>query len=202
MELYSNFCNADGIKKLVSYYDKVMILKVFVDDNAELKDKYTRAFIDRNNKLFRNMTFVDAGIDLFAPSNKEFLANKQSQKIDYQICCSATIITDTTTVCDTEYTTTDIMKEYNTGFYLYPRSSLSNTPLRLANSVGVIDSGYRGHIIGKFDVLTNYLVEEHSRQLQICAPGLIPIIPIVVDCKEELGQITPRGSGGFGSTGL
>ncbi len=189
MELYSNFCNADGIKKLISYYEKVMILKIFIDDNDELKDKYTRVFIDRNNKLFQNMSFIDAGVDLFAPSNKEFIPGIQSQKIDYQICCSATIITNT-------------MTEYNSGFYLYPRSSLSNTPLRLANSVGIIDSGYRGHIIGKFDVLLNYIVEEHSRQLQICAPGLIPIIPIVVDYKEELGQITSRGSGGFGSTGI
>jgi dUTP pyrophosphatase len=189
MELYSEFCNADGIKKLISYYDKIMILKIFIDDNEELKDKYTRVFIDRNNKLFQDMSFIDAGVDLFAPSNKEYPASNQSQKIDYQICCSGTIITNT-------------MKEYNSGFYLYPRSSLSNTPLRLANSIGIIDAGYRGHIIGKFDVLINYIVEEHSRQLQICAPGLIPIIPIVVDYKEELGEITSRGSGGFGSTEL
>jgi dUTP pyrophosphatase len=187
-ELYSHFFNADGIKKLLSYYERVMILKIFVDDNEELKEKYTRVLINRNDKLFQDMSFIDAGVDLFNPSTNEFLSDNQSQKIDYQICCSATIITNT-------------MKEYNSGFYLYPRSSLSNTPLRLANSVGIIDSGYRGHIMGKFDVLVNYIVDKDSRQLQICAPGLIPIIPIIVDYKEELGQITPRGSGGFGSTG-
>ena len=187
-ELYSEFASADGIKKLLSFYDKIMILKIFVDDWEELKDKYTRVFIERNNKLFQDMTFIDAGIDLFSPSKYE-LGFDTTTKIDYGICCSATIITDT-------------MKEYNTGFYLYPRSSLSKTPLRLANSVGIVDAGYRGHIMGMFDANRNYIIEEDSRQLQICAPGLIPIIPIVVDYKEELGEITQRGSGGFGSTGL
>jgi dUTP pyrophosphatase len=187
-ELYSEFYNADGIKKLLSHYDKIMMLKIFVDDWDELKDKYTRCFIERNNKLFQDLVFIDAGIDLFSPSRYD-LDCDTTTKIDYGICCSATIITDT-------------MKEYNSGFYLYPRSSLSKTSLRLANSVGIVDAGYRGHIMGMFDANRNYIVEENSRQLQICAPGLIPIIPIVVDYKEELGDATQRGSGGFGSTGI
>ena len=187
-ELYSEFCSAEGIKKLLSYYDKIMILKIFVDDWEELKDKYKGELIERNNKLFQDATFIDAGIDLFSPSRYD-LGSDTTTKIDYGICCSATIVTDT-------------MKEYNSGFYLYPRSSLSKTPLRLANSVGIVDAGYRGHIIGMFDAKRNYVVEENSRQIQICAPGLIPIIPIVVDYKEELGEITQRGSGGFGSTGI
>ena len=33
---------------------------------------------------------------------------------------------------------------------LFPRSSISSTPHSLRNSVGVIDSGYRGEIILKF----------------------------------------------------
>ena len=53
-----------------------------------------------------------------------------------------------------------------------------------------------------FDAHTNTVLEEHSRQLQICSPGLIPIIAIVVDYKEDLGAPTTRGDGGFGSTGL
>jgi dUTP pyrophosphatase len=187
-ELYSEFYSADGIKKLLECYDKVMILKIFVDDLEELKDKYTRVFIERNNKLFQDMSCIDAGIDLFTPYRCD-VGSDTTTKIDYGICCSATIITDN-------------MKEYNSGFYLYPRSSLSKTSLRLANSVGIVDAGYRGHIMGMFDSNRNYIIEENSRQLQICAPSLIPIIPIVVDYKEDLGDITQRGIGGFGSTGL
>ena len=38
-----------------------------------------------------------------------------------------------------------------TGYYSYPRSSISKTPLLLANNVGIIDSGYRGNIKVAFD---------------------------------------------------
>ena len=36
-------------------------------------------------------------------------------------------------------------------YFLMPRSSLSKTPLRLANSVGLIDAGYRGEIMAAVD---------------------------------------------------
>ena len=35
---------------------------------------------------------------------------------------------------------------------LFPRSSLSNKPLMMANSVGVIDSGYRGEVTADFNI--------------------------------------------------
>jgi hypothetical protein len=102
-------------------------------------------------------------------------------------------------------------KSYNTGYYMYPRSSLSKTMLRLANSVGIIDAGYRGHLIGMFDVINNegnsqysevcYNGNIYDRYLQICAPGLLPIIVEIVKNKEDLGEETERGEGGFGSTG-
>ena len=38
-----------------------------------------------------------------------------------------------------------------TGCLLYPRSSLSKTPFMLANSVGVIDAGYRGEVLAKLN---------------------------------------------------
>jgi dUTP pyrophosphatase len=92
----------------------------------------------------------------------------------------------------------DSGKFYGTGFYMYPRSSLSKTRLRLANSVGIIDSGYRGHLIGAFDALDDYSVQAGDRLVQVCAPGLVPIMVTVLD---DLGDVTARGSGGFGSTG-
>ena len=90
---------------------------------------------------------------------------------------------------------------YPAGYYSYPRSSISKTPLMLANSVGIIDSGYRGEIIGAFRNLSssNYTIEKHSRLLQICAPDLRPIHVELVD--EPFFNTTERGSGGFGSTG-
>ena len=33
------------------------------------------------------------------------------------------------------------------GYYLYPCSSIVKTPFKVANTVGIIDSGYRGEVI-------------------------------------------------------
>ena len=79
----------------------------------------------------------------------------------------------------------------------------SKTPLRLSNSVGIIDSGYRGDIGGLFDNISNkdYKIKINDRLLQICGPNIMyPIYPVIVDDISELG-VTERGDGGFGSTG-
>ena len=49
--------------------------------------------------------------------------------------------------------------------------------------------------------MQNYYGKKYERYLQICAPGLVPIIVEIVGTKEELGEDTARGAGGFGSTG-
>ena len=88
---------------------------------------------------------------------------------------------------------------------MYPRSSLSKRKLRLPNSVGVIDAGYRGNLIGMFDIVNSdeeyETVNKFDRLVQICSPNLQPIVVEIVDEINELGEITHRGEGGFGSTG-
>ena len=84
------------------------------------------------------------------------------------------------------------------GYYLYARSSISKTGFRLANSVGIIDSGYRGNIMAYFDVIKNDKVEVYQRLVQICAPDLKAFKVELVDSLDE----TERGEGGFGSTGV
>ncbi len=87
----------------------------------------------------------------------------------------------------------------SSAFLLYPRSSISKTPLQLANSVGVIDAGYRGEILAKvrnFSPL-EWLVETNTRLFQLVAPNMREIFVVLVD---ELGD-SERGEGGFGSTG-
>ena len=83
---------------------------------------------------------------------------------------------------------------------MYPRSSMgSRTPLRMSNSVGIIDSGYRGNIIGIVDNRSNedYVVEKGTRLFQACSPTLSSIKLMIV---QELSE-TVRGGGGLGSTG-
>ena len=89
-----------------------------------------------------------------------------------------------------------------TAYYLMPRSSMSKTPLILANHVGLIDMGYRGEIMAALRCLTpNYIIDPETRLLQLCHPEALPIWVELVENETYLSS-TIRGSGGFGSTGL
>lgn len=80
---------------------------------------------------------------------------------------------------------------------IFPRSSVSNTGMLLANSVGVIDSGYLGEIKLRFKYIKGtktYDVGEKIGQLVI-----IPYPSVEFEEVDDLGQ-SERGSGGFGST--
>ena len=80
---------------------------------------------------------------------------------------------------------------------VFPRSSIRKTDLILSNSVGVIDSGYRGEIQATFKRSGVYVYEVGDRGAQIM---IIPHPPIEFDEVDELSD-TERGEGGFGSTG-
>ena len=84
-------------------------------------------------------------------------------------------------------------------YYLFPRSSISKTPLRMSNSIGLIDGGYRGEIMASCDNVKddNYVAKKGERLFQLVAANCSPISYKLV---EELSD-TSRGSGGFGSTG-
>jgi dUTPase len=164
-----------------------MVLKLFTA-NMDLKLVYMDAIEKRNKRLLESCDFVDAGFDLFNP--RALMAKKDYvTKMDFEIKCSAQMISSEST------------KQINTGYYLYPRSSISKTPLRLANSVGIIDAGYRGNIMAMFDTQHDYEAGKMERYAQICAPSLCPIFVELVDKEEDLSKATERGVGGFGSTG-
>ena len=84
-------------------------------------------------------------------------------------------------------------------YFLMPRSSLSKTPLRLANSVGLIDAGYRGEIMAAVDNIKDfaYEVEIGQRLFQIVA---MDGSAIHFELGDHLSETT-RGVAGFGSTG-
>lgn len=180
--------NNNILYPVLSVYDKVMVLKLYIDSNdPDLHKKYNDAVIMHNANIFNKIEHINAGFDLFAPY--DINCYDSTHKLDLQVVCSAKMITNTG-------------GRYNTGYYMYPRSSLSKTNLRLANSVGIIDSGYRGHLIGVFDVIDmRNDILKFDRYLQICAPGLVPIVVEIVQTMNELGEETERGAGGFGSTG-
>ena len=82
---------------------------------------------------------------------------------------------------------------------LFPRSSISKTDHYLRNSVGVVDSGYRGEI--KLRMSIPALGEKEYRIGDRIAQLIIMKLPWVeIEEVEELSD-TDRGEGGFGSTG-
>ena len=179
-------------------YPAIMYLKLFINSDDELlKQKYIESIESHNESLLQK-EFVDVGFKLFCPApstsvstyfemNKypffdmDFIYEGQGAPtnwVDFQVKCSASIVT-----YDGLY--------YPTAFELHMCSSLSKTPLRLVNNVGIVDAGHRGNLVGAFDVIEHkdarhtkeyrpdllyaYSVQPYTRLLQICAPQKLPI---------------------------
>jgi len=72
--------------------------------------------------------------------------------------------------------------------------------VRLANSVGVIDSDYRGELMVKLhnDSRARFSVSCGDR---IAQAMIVPVQQVTFESVEELTD-TARGTGGFGSTGV
>lgn len=168
--------------------NEILRVKLFVssDDNI-LKQKYIESISKHNEQMMTN-PYPDAGFDIFTPVTTD-CNNKEVNKINFQVKIKAIL----------EQLDGDVKPS---GFIMCPRSSLSKTPLRLANSIGIIDSGYRGDLIGKFDCLYQdcFIVQQYEKLLQIIAPSMCPIYVELVENENDLGVSTERGSGGFGST--
>ncbi|MEX0595158.1 MAG: hypothetical protein WD512_01580 [Candidatus Paceibacterota bacterium] len=167
--------------------------------DTDLVDKYKNLFPKMQDKTieYRNGAnhCIDAGIDIFTPVEQTVIG--LSNKVKTAMKC-AMYFNDGTSSLHTP-----------SGFHVYPRSSTgASTPLRLANSVGIIDAGYRGELMGIFDNHSpcEYTIEKYQRVLQICASNLTyPIFPILVDNVDMLDKYVysnDRGAGGLGSTGL
>ena len=86
---------------------------------------------------------------------------------------------------------------------VFPRSSIRKTNLQLSNSVGVIDSGYRGELqatFNKIQGIDNVERENYKVGDRVCQIMIIPHPTIEFNEVNELSN-TERGEGGFGSTG-
>jgi len=132
----------------------------------------------------QNVTSCEnSGYDLFVPEDVVFNPG-ETKFVDHKIQCE---------MLDS--------KGENVGYYLYPRSSISKTPLILCNSVGIIDAGYRGNIIAALKYIPDgndtFILKKGTRIAQICAANLKPFDVVFQDVLSE----SKRGSGGFGSTG-
>ena len=173
-----------------TYRLKIWLDPDFVD--SEVQQLYMTAAFKHNNIIKewkRNdgfQTDVDAGFDLFVPETEEINRVSWAQKINHGVKTSMTF------------------KGKPVSYYMYSRSSTPiKTPLRLANSVGIIDAGYRGHMMALFDNIQQmpHTIQKGDRLVQICSPNMT--YPLEIELINSEDQFLPsmRGRGGFGSTG-
>ena len=97
---------------------------------------------------------------------------------------------------------TGLAMEIPKGFVglVFPRSSIRNTELQLSNSVGVIDSGYRGELQATFNKTRGFGSIAYDIGDKIAQIIIIPYPHVDFVEVDELTN-TERGEGGFGSTG-
>jgi dUTP pyrophosphatase len=182
------------------------VLKLAVNtDNAELLELYTE-HVAKHNVSVEQSFFPNSGFDLFVPSESVFDKDFITRFVDLKIKCEMLYCDKNLQVTlenDEGEPETVSGASYSCGYYVYPRSSISKTPLMLANHVGIIDSGYRGNLMAALRKLPcdkpSYVIEKHTRLFQICHPSLCPVFVVIVP-ESELNS-SERGTGGFGSTG-
>jgi dUTP pyrophosphatase len=176
------------------------LLKLYVDpSNNHLLDTYKKHIAAHNEKL-RDAQFPDSGFDVFVPEETVFQKPFETQMVDLKIRGEMVLYQSSNSIV------------IPSPYYVYPRSSMSKTPLMLANHTGIIDSGYRGNLMAavrwipalplqKVDSPPNYVIQKETRLFQICHPSLCPVFVELVEDVAEL-TTTERGAGGFGSTGV
>lgn len=171
---------------------------IIYTENEKLKKLY-----EENSKYHHK---DDAGFDVYVPNNY-FIMPAQTAKDrfegDTKIHCSGPGVKIHLRIKCEAY---DIIKneKHPLSFNLYPRSSIGKTPLRLSNSIGLIDAGYRGELIALVDNISNeaYFVEEGKKLFQLVFADLKQANEIKVVTDENELSKTSRGEGGFGSTNI
>lgn len=151
-------------------------------ENEEVKSLY------ENHSTYHE---GDSGLDLFIIKDQVIKANSV-ELIDLRISCQLQ--------CKNLSCEGSALKEVTKylSYNMYSRSSISKTPLRLANGVGLIDKGYTGTLKAALHNTSNtdFTIKKGERYVQLARPDLGEISFKLVN---ELRN-TSRGSGGFGST--
>jgi len=135
----------------------------------------------------------DSGLDLFIIEDKVIPAG-QTIIVNLGISCQLRKLTDFSP------TFQKYMGEKYFSYNMYPRSSISITPLRLANGVGLCDAAYTGPLkaaLHNTDIENDFTIKKGERYVQLAYPNLEEVSFELVDELRD----TTRGAGGFGSTG-
>jgi dUTP pyrophosphatase len=150
----------------------------------EMRQLYTDAADKYNSKDIEER---DSGFDLYCDS--DYIVTKQSQFLKFGVVRACAMKHGS----DLE----------NRAYWLMPRSSISKTNIFCSNSKGLIDSGYRGNLMGAVRIVgevESEAVATRTRLFQVVSGSAKPWS--CVHIVDELPKpSSDRGTGGFGSTG-
>jgi len=141
--------------------------------NEQLREYYSSRAISFHNG--------DSGFDLISTNTEPITINPgETYKINFEI------------QCELRHNDTKV------SYLLMPRSSIIKTPLRMANSIGLIDAEYQGNIMAVVDNIKDrqYVIEPGTRLFQLVAPSLLPFTNLTL--IDDFSSISSRGERGFG----
>ena len=157
------------------------------DDPLSNTQKYYKKWLDADGRQRDTPPNLegDAGMDLYFPT-QQIVQSQETVLVPFGISAEMT-----------HHVGLHLSKPKS--YFIVPRSSIYKTPLRMANSIGVIDSGYRGELMVPVDNPTDddYMITPGERLFQIILPNLEEFEVEIVDYLSD----SVRGEGGFGSTG-
>lgn len=162
-----------------------MGVELFLVVSTDMRSLYEEAANKYNSK---SMEERDSGFDLYCDT--EYNVGKTSTFLKFGVlsACANKVGSDLV----------------NRAYWLMPRSSISKTNMICSNSKGLIDSGYRGNLMGAVRLLgpgDSETVLAHTRLFQLVSGSAKPWSYVYI--VDELPKPnTERGSGGFGSTGI
>ena len=162
-------------------YNTFMTLRIFINSEDEEVKKLYREEATRHNNQILVDEHIESGFSLFSPEQVCCVSEKASP-LNFKIKCSARMNSS--------------LKEYNSGFFVYPSKEIANTPVRSSCGVEVIDSGFRDEITVMLDCKEThkfkggnegwYLIEKGDSLFKVCAPELVPLFVEIVDSCEKL----------------
>ncbi len=156
--------------------------------------------IEQNNQvkdMYENHTAAydgDAGLDLFFPEDLT-IKGGETKLVDLQVAAQ---MLEMGSFLETRNRPSRPSIYRPVGYYLVPRSSISKTPLRMSNSVGIVDSGYTGHLKVSIDNIknTDYKIKKGDKLFQIVHPSLKTFKLVLTERLQD----TERSDKGFGSS--
>lgn len=157
-------------------------LHLYCQCEENIKDLYTKTTQEASVCISSGR---NCGINLLYTEDTIIPAKAIGFKIDFKISCEPS--------------------NENQGYMIVPRSSTgAKTPIRLSNSIGIIDPDYRGHLMVCVDNLSDspWSITTGTSNFQIISPHLSTNVVLeFIDTKNKKLTETDRATGGFGSTG-